>query len=190
LTDLLVAWLHRRFDPLFRRGVTTVPETWVPGCENMPGYWRFRNGRAQVQGSGVIIHPWIFLEKLCGITPLQPGFAAVRFMPQPGELEEISGTMPAPDGPHRLKLLRKSGEWRLHLELPRRKEAEFVQTMPGQCTINGKSREPDFQLTRIDGTKCGGFRLPDGTIFDITVTATKKAERTPVTVAAPQLTQP
>lgn len=190
MTDLLIAWLHRRFDPLFRRGVTTVPETWTPGCENTLGRWRFRNGRTEVQGSGVVIHPWVFLEKLCGITPLRPGFAAVRFLPRPGGLTELSGTMPAPDGPHRLELVRTGEGWRLHLELPRRKPAEFVQTMPGRCAINGEPREPDFRLVRADGTECGGFRLPDGAGFDITVTATEQAAPAPVPAAALQLTQP
>ncbi|MDF2188118.1 alpha-L-rhamnosidase N-terminal domain-containing protein [Paraflavitalea sp. CAU 1676] len=39
-----------------------------------------------------------FLATICGITPGEPGFKKVQVMPQLGELQQVSGRMPHPDG--------------------------------------------------------------------------------------------
>lgn len=48
-----------------------------------------------------------FLATLCGITPASPGFRTVQVMPQPGELQQVSGRMPHPDGEIAVELTRK-----------------------------------------------------------------------------------
>jgi len=39
-----------------------------------------------------------FLATICGIVPASPGFATVSIEPALGELKEVSGSMPHPDG--------------------------------------------------------------------------------------------
>ena len=39
-----------------------------------------------------------FLATICGIVPASPGFATVSIEPALGELKEVTGTMPHPDG--------------------------------------------------------------------------------------------
>jgi hypothetical protein len=39
-----------------------------------------------------------FLATICGIVPASPGFATVRIEPALGELKEVTGSMPHPDG--------------------------------------------------------------------------------------------
>jgi alpha-L-rhamnosidase len=48
-----------------------------------------------------------FLATLCGIMPDKPGFAAVKIQPAMGELKEVNGVMPHPQGDITVKIKRK-----------------------------------------------------------------------------------
>ena len=67
-----------------------------------------------------------FLSTICGIAPGSPGFQTVSIRPAPGELKEVEGSMPHPNGMIRVSLRRKgaagiSGE----IELPPSTEGVF-----------------------------------------------------------------
>lgn len=136
LPDLFFRWLEKRSHLLDRRNIDTVPETWFRYCENTLGIWRARSSRASVQASGIIIHGWTFLTGVCGIFPLTPGFGSVRFAPQPGSLQHLSGTLPAPDGKHSMTAEQSGKHLTFTLSLPREKEVLFV--FPAEkCIVNG-----------------------------------------------------
>jgi hypothetical protein len=48
-----------------------------------------------------------FLATICGIVPGAPGFASVKIEPAMGELQDVKGTMPHPDGTISVSLHRK-----------------------------------------------------------------------------------
>lgn len=50
-----------------------------------------------------------FLATICGIMPDKPGFEAVKIQPAMGELKEVTGTMPVPQGVITVKLTRAEG---------------------------------------------------------------------------------
>ncbi|MDB5120857.1 MAG: alpha-L-rhamnosidase [Sphingobacteriales bacterium] len=51
-----------------------------------------------------------FLATICGINPDKPGFSSVKIEPAFGELNEVTGTMPHPNGTITLNLKRKGVE--------------------------------------------------------------------------------
>ncbi len=51
-----------------------------------------------------------FLATICGITPAAPGFKKVQIKPQPGELQQVTGKMPHPDGEITVTLLRNGAQ--------------------------------------------------------------------------------
>ena len=59
-----------------------------------------------------------------GVRPLRPGFEEVLIAPRPGFLKRLSGTVPTPKGPVRLKMERAGRAWRVRVQTPR--AAEFV----------------------------------------------------------------
>ena len=50
------------------------------------------------------------LATVCGVVPGSPGFATVDIRPALGELKEVRGTMPHPNGEIKVHLLRKGAE--------------------------------------------------------------------------------
>jgi hypothetical protein len=67
-----------------------------------------------------------FLATICGIVPGSPGFRTVAIRPAMGELREVNGSMPHPDGLIRVHLQRK-GSTGIHgeIELPPHTEGVF-----------------------------------------------------------------
>lgn len=68
-----------------------------------------------------------FLATICGILPSAPGFSAVRIEPAMGELTEVKGTMPHPDGmiSVSLKKIGKEGVAAV-IQLPPHLTGEFI----------------------------------------------------------------
>ncbi len=67
-----------------------------------------------------------FLATICGIMPGSPGFASVKIEPHPGELKEISGSMPHPDGTITVTLRRKGKSIEGSVSLPEKVNGTFV----------------------------------------------------------------
>jgi len=68
-----------------------------------------------------------FFATICGIVPSKPGFAAVRIEPALGELTQVTGTMPHPDGNITVALQRKGANGiEAKINLPKQLTGEFV----------------------------------------------------------------
>jgi hypothetical protein len=115
--ELAVRWMRSRLGEIERQGLDTWPETWCLYAERTTGSWRCRNSRAVAQGAGLGAAAAL-LQDMCGIGPAEPGFAAVRFAPQPGPLTSLAGKLPGPDGDYALKMEEHDGDWLLELSLP------------------------------------------------------------------------
>ena len=59
-----------------------------------------------------------------GVRPRKPGFEEILIAPRPGFLRRLSGTVPTPQGPVCLDMVRDGQVWRVKVETPR--AAEFV----------------------------------------------------------------
>ena len=59
-----------------------------------------------------------------GVRPRKPGFKEILIAPHPGFLQRLSGTVPTPQGPVRLDMVRNDRTWRIKVETP--SVAEFV----------------------------------------------------------------
>src|SRR6478609_3568381 len=68
-----------------------------------------------------------FLATICGILPAAPGFSSVRIEPALGELQQVKGIMPHPDGDITVSLQRKGKEGiAAEIILPAKLTGEFV----------------------------------------------------------------
>ncbi len=122
--ELAIRWMRHRLAQLDAQGLDTWPETWCLFGERTLGTWRCRNSRAVAQGAG-LGSTSALLQELCGIGPAEPGFAAVRFAPQPGPLTSLAGTLPGPDGNYSMRLERIADGWQVHLALPSPRKVIF-----------------------------------------------------------------
>ena len=82
-----------------------------------------------------------FFATICGIVPASPGFASVRIEPALGELKQVTGVMPHPDGNISVTLQRK-GENGIDAEinLPVHLTGEFVWKEKVVKLIGGKQK--------------------------------------------------
>lgn len=71
-----------------------------------------------------------FLATICGIMPSSPGFKTVKIEPAFGELTQIKGTMPVPDGDITVTLTRKNKSISGEIILP--------EKLTGKLVWNGK----------------------------------------------------
>jgi hypothetical protein len=71
-----------------------------------------------------------FLATICGIMPSSPGFKTVKIEPAFGELTQIKGTMPVPDGHITVTLTRKNKSISGEIILP--------EKLTGKLVWNGK----------------------------------------------------
>ena len=67
-----------------------------------------------------------FLATICGIMPDAPGFSRVLIQPAPGELTEVEGSVPHPQGMIRVKLRKMENGISGEVELPRGVSGRFV----------------------------------------------------------------
>ena len=73
-----------------------------------------------------------FLSLVCGITPAAPAFKKVRIEPYLGDLREVFGTMPHPDGMITVRFIRRNNTLQAEINLP--------ETLTGSMRWRGKSR--------------------------------------------------
>ena len=68
-----------------------------------------------------------FFATICGIVPASPGFSSVRIEPAMGELKQVTGMMPHPDGNISVMLQRKGENGiEARISLPAKLAGEFV----------------------------------------------------------------
>ncbi len=68
-----------------------------------------------------------FFATICGIVPSKPGFAAVRIEPAMGELQQVTASMPHPDGMISVSLQRKGTNGiEANITLPNNLIGEFI----------------------------------------------------------------
>ena len=68
-----------------------------------------------------------FFATICGIVPASPGFSSVRIEPALGELKQVTGNMPHPDGNISVTLQRKGANGvEAQISLPAKLTGEFV----------------------------------------------------------------
>jgi hypothetical protein len=67
-----------------------------------------------------------FLATICGIMPASPGFKTVKIQPAFGELTQIKGTMPVPDGEITVMLTRKGKSVSGEIILPEKLTGKFI----------------------------------------------------------------
>ncbi len=149
--DLCLAWVERHFGKVFARGLETVPENWSDHWETTAGSWRTRNDRSAVQGAGVVGLPYALLTGLCGIEPLDPGFAAARFAPNAGPLREFRGDFPVEGGTCSLSFRRGEGGDRIEISVPERVKRVLLD-LPcvepdRRVLVDGEPVDPDDRAT-------------------------------------------
>lgn len=157
--DLGIQWMHEKLDVIESQGLNTWPETWCLFGEKTLGKWRCRNSRAVAQGAGLGPAPAL-LQDLCGIQPAEPGFAAVRFAPQPGPLASLQGTQPGPDGDYSLNLDRTDSGWNARITLPSPRRVILDTPFAPQTQslkINGKVLKRSEIFTMPNGTDVSRF---------------------------------
>jgi len=68
------------------------------------------------------------LATVCGVEPASPGFATVKIEPHLGDLRDVTGVVPHPDGLIRVKIHREGAASFADVELPKKVTGEFVWT--------------------------------------------------------------
>jgi hypothetical protein len=80
-----------------------------------------------------------FLATICGIMPDKPGFEAVKIQPAMGELKEVTGTMPVPQGVITVKLTRTGGSGvSAEISLPEGLAGRFIWNGSTTALTGGK----------------------------------------------------
>jgi hypothetical protein len=157
--ELAIRWLHEKLDHLDRQGLDTWPETWCLFGERTIGRWRCRNSRAVAQGAG-LGPTTALLQGLCGIQPAEPGFRAVRIVPQPGPLQHLAGVLPGPDGDYALDVARQGDGWRLELAIPTSRPVVFDAALAPEARaieVNGATVTAAEVRTLPSGATVGRF---------------------------------
>ncbi len=151
-TDLLLAWLERRFVPLFDMGRTTFPETWAVYGEKTPGHWRVRNTRSLTQGTGLPL-PYTMAAYIAGITPLEAGFERVKIAPNTENLKNFTVTIPTPFGTIGMVHVCDNNKAVYKVNCTEEKSGIFIlaSAVAPQAFFNGKPA--DFKCI---GDACGG----------------------------------
>jgi len=82
-----------------------------------------------------------FLATICGIVPSRPGFSAVRIEPALGELKQVTGAMPHPDGDISVALTRKGANGiEAQISLPAHLTGEFIWKGNVVKLVGGKQK--------------------------------------------------
>jgi hypothetical protein len=84
-----------------------------------------------------------FLATICGIMPASPGFKTVKIQPAFGELTQINGTMPVPDGDITVTLTRKNKSVSGEIILPEKLTGKFVWNGK-EINLHGGKQEIDL----------------------------------------------
>jgi len=109
------------WEEMLALGLSTFPETTAPTVRSDCHAW----------SSSPCFD---FLATVCGIDSETPGFKSVRIEPNPGTLTEVSGAIPHPNGPIRIRYKRTDdGSFLGEIELPENLNGHFIS--------NGKSKK-------------------------------------------------
>ena len=116
---LMASSEHRSWLGMMESGATITMEFWDLTMEE----------RGRVPDMN---HSWstaplnMISRRVLGVNPLKPGFEEISISPRPGPLKRLSGTVPTPQGPVRLKMERDSGRWNVEVDAPRAAEFSFA----------------------------------------------------------------
>jgi alpha-L-rhamnosidase len=80
-----------------------------------------------------------FLATICGITPMSPGFKTILVQPALGELKQVKGSMPHPNGTINVTLRRKANQLIGEVEIPKETSGLFKfngKSIPLQAGVN------------------------------------------------------
>lgn len=125
--ELLTAQHDRSWWNMIQAGSTITMEAWD---------WKYKNNLDWNHAWGAAPAN-IIPRYLLGIRPLEPGFAKVLIQPQPGSLEQVSGTMPTIRGPVHVSLKnQKTQPFELRIDIPANMTARVgLPARSGQSTM-------------------------------------------------------
>lgn len=133
--DDVLAIIRRRWGAWLDAGHPTWPEEWDPNR----------------QYNLSLCHAWsgaptyLLSQALLGVTPAAPGWRRVRIAPRRGDLSDVSGIVPCPQGEIAVGWRVENEMWRLRVTLPENVEATVDLG-------DGEAREAGPGLTQWDVT--------------------------------------
>ena len=116
---LMTSNAHRSWLGMMDKGATIAMEFWDLTMEE----------RGRIPDMN---HSWstaplnMISRRVLGVNPLKPGFEEISISPHPGPLKRLSGTVPTPQGPVRLKMERVGVRWNVEVETPKAAEFSFT----------------------------------------------------------------
>ncbi len=122
--------MHKRYAKMLSYdGYTTLFEGWGIGAEGF--------------GGGTVNHAWsggpltLLSQKVCGITPVAPGFAEFSVTPQMGRLKKASATVDTNYGLIKVSLEKSGDKINARLHVPEKVTAHYADENGRQCTVGG-----------------------------------------------------
>lgn len=112
--DDVLAIIRKRWGAWLADGHPTWPEEWDP----------------QRQYNLSLCHAWsgaptyLLSQMLLGVEPTAPGWRRIRFAPRRGDLTEVSGVVPVPQGEVAVSWRVQNGTWTVRAVLPENVEAD------------------------------------------------------------------
>lgn len=112
--DLLTATDMRSWMNMIRSGASMTMETWdIKFKPNTT--WNHAWGAVPANTVG---------RKLCGVEPIEPGFARARIRPQVASLTQVSAVIPTIRGPVSMEIKKPAGAFSLDVTIPANMSAE------------------------------------------------------------------
>jgi hypothetical protein len=108
---LMTSSEHRSWLGMMAKGATVTMEFWDLTLEEPARIPDMNHSWSTAPLN--MISRWVM-----GVKPLKPGFEEISIRPNLGPLKCISGTVPTPKGPIRLKMAKDGDVWRGELETP------------------------------------------------------------------------
>lgn len=110
--DAVLRLVRERYGDMLARGATTLWESFAPTASLCHGF------------SATPVYQ--LSTEVLGVLPLEPGFARLRFSPQPADLAFARGVFPTVVGDVRVDWTRSGDQLAIALELPEGMRAELV----------------------------------------------------------------
>ena len=149
-TDYAIGYLSRRYGPMMGAADPMLHEGWPqlePGGYN-PGWSVCHTG-----GGGAV---WFLVTRVLGIEPAEPGYAACRIAPCPGNLAWAKGTLPTVRGPIGVAWEKRDGEFELTVNLPESVPATIELPLEeGQraaVSVDGKDAPVKLAVATLPGS--------------------------------------
>jgi len=111
---------------------------------------------AEGYGGGTTNHAWsgggltILSQKVCGISPLKPGYSVFQIMPQPAGLSEASATIESVKGTIKSSFRKTASGMEYHVSVPVSAKCSFL------ISVKGKTILVNNKKLWQNGEYCGG----------------------------------